>query len=96
MKMNIFDEIKICVTQAIDALVKEGKLPEISDMSRMVVEPPRDASFGDAATNAALVLSGQAKMKPRDLAAVLSEKLDSLDFVDSVSVAGAGFVNMKL
>ena len=94
--MNIFDEIRTHVVDALNALSKEGKLPEIADMSRMVVEPPRDASFGDAATNAALVLSGQAHLKPRDLATVLSGKLETLDFVQSVSVAGAGFVNLKL
>ena len=94
--MNIFDDIKIQITGALKELTREGRLPEISDFSRMVVEPPRDASFGDAATNAALVLCGQASLKPRDFAAVLAGKLKSLAFVSDVSVAGPGFVNLKL
>jgi arginyl-tRNA synthetase len=39
------------------------------------VEPPRDASFGDLATNAALVLAKDARRKPRDLAEQIAEKM---------------------
>ena len=38
------------------------------DVSRVVVEPPKDATHGDMATNAAMVLAKEAKTKPRDLA----------------------------
>ena len=38
------------------------------DCSRIVVEPPRDPTHGDMATNAAMVLAKDAGKKPRELA----------------------------
>ncbi len=94
--MNIFTAIRSEILKSLSDLVAEGKLSGLKDTSRVVAEPPRDAAHGDAATNAAMVLAGQAGMKPRDFAAILAEKLNSLEIVDSVEVAGPGFVNMRL
>ena len=55
---------------------------------------PREASHGDLATNAALVLAKPARLKPRDIAEKLSEKLASEPGVASVEVAGPGFLNL--
>ncbi|MEM7566693.1 MAG: arginine--tRNA ligase, partial [Pseudomonadota bacterium] len=65
-------------------------------LSRVVVEPPRDESHGDMATNAALVLSKPFKGKPRDIAEGLAAKLDAAETVTSAEVAGPGFVNLRL
>ena len=46
-----------------------------ADLSRIVVEPPRDASHGDMATNAAMVLAKDAGKKPRELAEKIAESL---------------------
>ncbi|HSY54978.1 MAG TPA: arginine--tRNA ligase [Bradyrhizobium sp.] len=66
------------------------------DLSRVVVEPPKDASHGDMATNAAMVLAKEAKAKPRDLAEKIAERLRADDLVASVEVAGPGFINLTL
>ena len=78
------------------ALAAEGQWPAGIDFSRVVVEPPRDASHGDMATNAAMVLAKEAKAKPRDLADKIAEKLRADDLVASVEVAGPGFINLTL
>src|SRR5689334_13679632 len=78
------------------ALAAEGQWPAGIDFSRVVVEPPRDASHGDMATNAAMVLARDAKVKPRDLADKIAEKLRADDLVASVDVAGPGFINLTL
>ncbi len=62
----------------------------------MVVEPPRDASHGDMATNAAMVLAKEAKSKPRDLAETIAAKLRQEDLIEKVDVAGPGFINLTL
>jgi arginyl-tRNA synthetase len=67
-----------------------------ADLSRIVVEPPRDASHGDMATNAAMVLAKDAGKKPRELAEAIAEKLRADDKVAKVDVAGAGFINLTL
>ena len=66
------------------------------DLSRVVVEPPRDSAHGDMATNAAMVLSKQAGKNPRELAAEITPKLEAVDGVTSVEVAGPGFINFRL
>src|SRR5580704_8728740 len=66
------------------------------DLSRVVVEPPKDASHGDMATNAAMVLAKEAKAKPRDLAEKIAQRLRADELVTSVDVAGPGFINLTL
>lgn len=66
------------------------------DFSRIVVEPPRDASHGDFAANAAMVLAKQLGKKPRDLAADIVERLKGDDEVTSAEIAGPGFINIRV
>ena len=66
------------------------------DLSRIVVEPPRDASHGDMATNAAMVLAKDAGKKPRDLAEAIAVELRKDDVITKVDVAGPGFINVTL
>ncbi|MEM6479358.1 MAG: arginine--tRNA ligase, partial [Pseudomonadota bacterium] len=94
--MNIFADIRLAVLDALAALASEGVLPEGLDFANVAVEPPRDASHGDMATNAAMVLAKPAKMKPRDIADALARKLESDDRIASVEVAGPGFLNLRL
>jgi arginyl-tRNA synthetase len=67
-----------------------------ADLSRVVVEPPKDPTHGDMATNAAMVLAKEAKAKPRDLAEKIAERLRADDLVASVDIAGPGFINLTL
>ena len=78
------------------ALADEGTLPAGLDLSRVVVEPTKDASHGDMASNAAMVLAKQARLKPKDLAETIAAKLRGDDLVASVDVAGPGFINLTL
>lgn len=84
------------VDAALNALEADGALTGGVDRRNVTVEPPRDASHGDLATNAAMVLAKPAGMNPRALADALSAKLSALDEVAAVDVAGPGFINMKL
>ena len=67
-----------------------------ADLSRIVVEPPRDPSHGDMATNAAMVLAKDAGRKPRELAEAIAEQLRAEPDVAKVDVAGPGFINLAL
>ena len=80
----------------LNALEMEGALPPGSSRSNVAVEPPRDPSHGDLATNAAMVLAKQAKTNPRDLAVKIAEKLEADPDVESAEIAGPGFINMRL
>jgi arginyl-tRNA synthetase len=65
-------------------------------LDRITVEPPREASHGDLATNAAMVLAKDAGMKPRDLAERIADELRKLPEIAKVQIAGPGFINMTL
>ena len=59
-------------------------------LARVVVEPPRDPSHGDMATNAAMVLAKDAGKKPRELAEKIAEALRGDDMITKAEVAGRG------
>ncbi len=93
---NIFAEILGRVRRAVEALGVAGALPVGLDLSRITVEPPRDAAHGDMATNAAMVLAKDAGRKPRELADAIAEELRADDLIDGVEIAGPGFINLTL
>jgi arginyl-tRNA synthetase len=94
--MNIFSTYRDHIENVIEKLSKAGTLPEGLDSSRITVEPPRDASHGDISTNAAMVLAKPARMKPRDIAETMAPELEALPGVESVEIAGPGFINLRL
>src|SRR5262245_36119660 len=89
---NLFATMLGRVTAANEALVASGILPAGIDLSRITVEPPREASHGDMATNAAMVLAKDAGKKPRELADALAEKLRADPMIEKVEIAGPGFI----
>src|SRR3978361_633178 len=93
---HLFANVLARVHAVCGVLAAEGGWPADIDLSRVVVEPPRDAAHGDMATNAAMVLAKEAKSKPRDLAERIAAKLRNDDLVASVDVAGPGFINLTL
>jgi arginyl-tRNA synthetase len=64
--------------------------------ARIAIGPPRDASHGDMTSNAAMVLATYARKNPRELASEISEALRLHPTVTDVSVAGPGFINLRL
>ncbi len=94
--MNLFAEIKTVVLEAVARLAAEGVLPGEPATGAITVEPPRDANHGDMATNAAMVLARPAGVRPRDLAEKLAPLLEADERIDEVTVAGPGFINLRL
>ncbi len=84
--------------QEIKKIVQAIDLDNISEnlIARISVEPPRDLSHGDLATNAAMVLAKPAGKNPRELAAEIVNSLEQMDEVSEVSIAGPGFINLRL
>jgi len=93
---HLFADVLARVYAVCAALAVEGGWPADIDLSRVVVEPPREAAHGDMATNAAMVLAKEARSKPRDLAEAIAVKLRADDLIASVDVAGPGFINLTL
>jgi len=94
--MNLFSVFETRVAEALVRLADAGRIPAGLDTGRVVVEPPRDASLGDLATNAALVLAKEARMNPRALADMIAGDLAEDPRVGRAEVAGPGFINLSL
>ncbi|MGN6569803.1 MAG: arginine--tRNA ligase [Pseudolabrys sp.] len=67
-----------------------------ADLARVIVEPPKDPTHGDMATNAAMVLAKDAGKKPRELADAIAAALSADETVVKVDIAGPGFINLTL
>jgi arginyl-tRNA synthetase len=91
--MDIFADFAARVAAELKTLY-----PEASDelIARAVVEPPRDAGHGDLSSNAAMVIAKPLGKNPREVAAALAERFQTDPDVETVEVAGPGFLNFRL
>lgn len=91
---NIIDIVK----KAVDTLINEGVLAVNKDeIPPIIVEVPKDESFGDFSINIAMQLARVAKKNPREIAAEIVSKIDTDGtYIDKVDIAGAGFINFTL
>jgi arginyl-tRNA synthetase len=94
--MTLYTRFAAHLDAALDSLVAAGDLPAGLNRTAITVEPPRDTSHGELATNAAMVLAKPAATNPRALAEKIAEQLRALDEVSVVTIAGPGFINLAL
>ncbi len=81
--------------QAVDRYVAEGKI-QARDIVEIDVERPREKSFGDWSTNAAMVLAKQARRNPMEIAESLAEYLSAeKEVFKSVEAIKPGFINFR-
>lgn len=84
------------IAAALDSLETAGTLPSGLNRAAVTVEPPRDPAHGDLATNAAMVLAKPAGLNPRQLAEALVPELGKIPAVTEATIAGPGFINLRL
>jgi len=94
--MNLFQDFKNRLSEVVETLAEDGRLPDGLDMQRVSSEPPREPGHGDITTNVAMVFAKSAGKNPCELAEVLSEPLRQLASVETVEIAGPGFINVRL
>jgi len=93
MTDNLFSSVRGVVVAALAAAIPDLP-PEV--LARVEVTPTKDAAHGDMATNAAMVASKAARMKPQDIAAKLVAALAGHGDIEKAEAAGPGFVNLTL
>ena len=91
------EELAAAIRTVLEEASAEGSLAlPASEIPDPRVERPRNRDHGDWSTNVAMQLAKKAGTKPRDLAELLVPRLEALDGVASVEVAGPGFLNIRL
>ena len=84
------------IDAVLSLLEEEAVLPAGLARGNVSVEPPRDPSHGDLATNAAMVLAKPAASNPRALAEAIVAKLAEDPAIERAEIAGPGFINLRL
>lgn len=71
-------------------------IDNIDNIDKVVLEPTKDPSHGDLATNAAMVYAKITNQSPKILAAKICEKLAAHAGISKTEIAGPGFINITL
>ena len=91
------EELAAAIRTILEEASAEGSLAlPAAEIPEPRVERPRNRDHGAWSTNVAMQLAKKAGTKPRDLAELLVPRLEALDGVASVEVAGPGFLNIRL
>lgn len=90
----MLSSIRHCIFNVLKQFSKSDLEP--IDEESILIEQPKDLSFGDLYTNAAMVFSKKFSVVPLILAESIKESLLHNENVTEVSIAGPGFVNFKL
>src|SRR4051794_11935792 len=94
--MGIEEQVRGLVEGALADLAGAGALPADVTGASFSVERPKRPEHGDLATNAALAVQKLAGKPPREIAALLADRLRASSDVASVEIAGPGFLNIRL
>jgi arginyl-tRNA synthetase len=93
--MNIHHQLTAVLQEALLAAQSAGALPTF-DPPEIIIERPRDVSFGDYASPTPLKLARDARMAPIKIAQVIVDHLPATDYIEEVMVAPPGFINIRL
>jgi arginyl-tRNA synthetase len=94
--MDVFAGFHGHVLAAVQQLKHDGVVPQGASIDGITLEPPKDFSHGDLATNAAMVLAKAAGQPPRALAERIVPLFASDPHIEHVEIAGPGFINLTL
>ncbi len=94
--MNVFESIRELIEETLADALGEAERSFAATGADFSVEPPRDPRHGEVSSNVALVRARAAGMKPRDLAERVAAALAAHEDVVDASVAGPGFINLRL
>ena len=88
--------IKEIIECALDKAKRAGEL-ELGNAPDVVIETPKDEKMGDFATNVAMTLARNERKNPKVIAEIIHRNIDEgIDGLDSVEIAGPGFLNIKM
>ncbi len=89
-------DLSALIARSIAALQSSGALPAGELIGEIVVERPKNREHGDWATNVAMQQASRLALKPREFAEILAPELQKDSGIDSVDIAGPGFINITL
>lgn len=92
--MNIFNQLRQDVIGAVSRIAEDFNIN--LDTQSITIETPKDPLNGDLSTNAAMVCTKAFKKNPREIAGIIKEGLQGLDYIAHIEIAGPGFLNFTI
>jgi arginyl-tRNA synthetase len=89
--MNIFEQLKLAINQIVQDLF--AVLPNQNQLS---IEFPKNPEHGDLSSNVAMIIAKDLGQPPMLIAEQIKQKLEKLDYVENISIASPGFINLTL
>ncbi len=89
-------ELAVAIRRILVEMQLDGSLGPAELPAEIVVERPKNREHGDWATNAAMQLATQFNLNPRAFAELIAARIEALDEVTKVDIAGPGFINITL
>lgn len=93
--MTIRESLEAVLYQALSSAVQAGALP-LEEVPQPTLERPREEGHGDWACTVAMRLAKAAHMNPRQIAQILVDNLPENELIETVEIAGPGFINLTL
>lgn len=93
--MTIRESLEAVLYQALSSAVQAGALP-LEEVPQPTLERPREEGHGDWACTIAMRLAKAARMNPRQIAQILVDNLPENELIETVEIAGPGFINLTL
>lgn len=92
---NIQNITQKIIQEALERCAKDGLIS--SEIPDIPINPPKKPEHGDFATSIALITAKAAKRPPRELAQLIIDRIqDDKGILESVEIAGPGFLNIRI
>ena len=93
--MNTTNTISKIIEASIERAKKCNEFPDF-DSKKIIVEKPKNKSFGNWSTNIALTLSKELKKNPLEIAEIIKSNINNSSIIETVEIIPPGFINFRL
>jgi len=93
--MNTTNTISKIIEASIEKAKDSNEFPDFGS-KKILVEKPKNKSFGNWSTNIALTLSKELKKNPLDIAEIIKSNINNSSIIDDVEIIPPGFINFRL
>ena len=93
--MNTTKKISKLLENALNKAQDSKILPKIK-IDNIIVEKPRNKSFGNWSSNIAMILAKELKKSPADIAKIIHQNIEKNEEIETIDIVNPGFINFTL
>ncbi len=89
--MNIFTHFRNIIFNDIESV-----FPKAIESDDVKIEFPNNPEYGDLSSNISMIIAKKIKANPKEIAEKISKIISKNEYIDEVTIAGVGFLNIKI